>query len=42
MRRRIKPQTVATVERERERERELYFYMLWKMQSNRQKRGELK
>ena len=25
MRRMIKPQTVATVERERERERELYF-----------------
>ena len=37
--RRIKPQTVATVERERER---AIFYMLWKMQSNRQKRGELK
>lgn len=35
--RRIKPQTVATVERER-----AIFYMLWKMQSNRQKRGELK
>ena len=41
MRRMIKPQTVATVERERERERAI-FYMLWKMQSNRQKRGELK